>query len=700
MVGGSVHSFIGSLFAKVHAAPPSIGNLARLFQEFYSTASSAIQTHLSALATRASRDASPSRSRSLTASRLRAKAASLGTRDRPNLLAMIGSRSTTPASSSLASRPADAVAQQLLTPDELAARKRSRKALEAKRLVLEEAVERRLCENLYSRIYRHRSTQDEAEDEKLRSKTAALALVGIGLEDLGICLSGGGGGTGSAGGGGGDYSEEAAKKTEQEEVGPWLQVAREYLVRMHEKRYPHGKLNMLKAAHKSIVETLSRFHPSASADEVMPMLIYTLITMPPESLHVISDARFMQRFRWEAKLTGEAAYCLTNLEAAIGFLETVDLSTLREDEHPSGPAKAKAGWVTDSTKMMDATFPPAYSGVLIAIPPAIAADSTSTAAAATASASSPVPNKPASGTTATALTLKVAAAAQNRRLGDLVNMPAQAVNAASGVMLNTADQGLKTITTSLDASYKFLFGRLVERNNHKTAATAGAAITTTTTTTNTIIPSAIDGEEAEATQTPNMMVPKTLDDARKLVSTPPPPVYDDDDDEPPLIHPDLSDSEIRRPTAATREERKPSLISGWRTPTRDHSADSSRSGRTSLKKAPISEDRDTSTTTSATATTSPAMLDSVRSLGSSLNPMSRLSGISMIRGFARGPTPAVAAATATTPPQRPTPPLAAPVPRFMQVADAGGLKLAEVAELLADYRRLAGALQGMGAFER
>jgi flagellar motility protein MotE (MotC chaperone) len=76
----------------------------------------------------------------------------------------------------------------MLTPQEIAERKRARKALEIKRLALEEAVERRVCEKIYDRIWRHRSTQDEAQDEKLRSKTAALSVVGIGLTDLGIDL--------------------------------------------------------------------------------------------------------------------------------------------------------------------------------------------------------------------------------------------------------------------------------------------------------------------------------------------------------------------------------------------------------------------------------------------------------------------------------------------------------------------------------
>ncbi|CRK22095.1 hypothetical protein BN1723_012574 [Verticillium longisporum] len=253
-------SFVDALTSKVHKTPPSIDNVAQLFQDFYLSASSHVNTHISALATRQSRANSPAPPSKLTpAGRLRAKAASIGSKDKPQNI------------------PKPDTERQMITAEELAEKKKARKALEAKRAMLEEAVERRLCEGLYNRIYRHRSTQDQAQDDKLRSKTAALALVGIGPADLGIDL-------------GEDTTEAPAAAVQRaEEIRGWLEQARKDLIRMHEKRYPLGKLNHLKAAHKSIVDTLAHFHPSASADEIMPMLIFTLITLPPEHLNVISD---------------------------------------------------------------------------------------------------------------------------------------------------------------------------------------------------------------------------------------------------------------------------------------------------------------------------------------------------------------------------------------------------------------------------
>ncbi|KAI7644910.1 hypothetical protein KC318_g20354 [Hortaea werneckii] len=198
----------------------------------------------------------------------------------------------------------------MLTVSEVADRKKARKLLELKRIALEEAVERSVCEKVYDRIFKHKSTDDEARDEKLRSRTAALAVVGIGLKDLHMDIDRAKLDTGSS-----TQDKEAAIHTS-------LGDAREALQAMDEEHYPAGKLQHLNAAHKSIVETLSQMFPSSSsADEILPTLIYTLITSPPEGINIVSNLSFIQRFRTQSKVDGEAAYCLVNLEAAISFLE-------------------------------------------------------------------------------------------------------------------------------------------------------------------------------------------------------------------------------------------------------------------------------------------------------------------------------------------------------------------------------------------
>lgn len=637
-------SFLESLNAKVHPTPPTIERLSQLFQDFYASASSHINTHISALATRQNRDISPtpsSSSISSAASRLRSKASALSIKDKPK-----------------------EAEQQMITAEELAHRKRARKALEVKRNLLEEAVERRVCEGIYDRIYRHRSTQDEAQDDKLRSKTAALALVGIGPDDLGIELDEDA-----------DSLSPEAIAAKSEEIKQWLETARRDLIRMTEKRYPQGKLNHLKAAHRSIVDTLAHFHPSASADEIMPMLIYTLITLPPENLHVISDMHFIESFRWQPKLTGEAAYCLTNLEATISFLETVDLTTLRADEHPSGPVK--------NPSPRTETFPPAYPQGLTTSQSAIVETDTGAA-----TASKPVISP--SG-------LKAATALRNRRLSDLVNTPAQAFGAASDAVISTADQGLKTISNSLGDSYKFLLGKLRENQD---------------------------------SPRDSIVVPRTLDDARKLVSTPPP---EDEDIRAlnTLLGPEDNDR-LKRP--GQHEDRVLNLIGGRR----DRSADSTRSARSasSSKKVLFASEDSKGTGAVATPGQNPAVLEQMRNLGNSFNPIARLPSMSMIRGFGRSqPTPPpqpvkentkpadggdlatvsvisqlskhrqpILTASQAFPdiasalPPKEIPKIAPPNKRFMELQTPGDLKLGEVLDLLRDYRRLAGALKDMGAF--
>ncbi|KAK4455881.1 hypothetical protein QBC34DRAFT_388201 [Podospora aff. communis PSN243] len=625
--------FIEQLSAKVHPTPPNIDNLSNMFQEFYATAASHIQTHIDSLATRQRREASPapsSSSRQSAASLLRAKAASLGNKEK--------------AKAGPVRRDSD---QQMLTAEEYADRRKARKALEQKRVLMEEAVERRLCEGIHNKIYRHHTTQDEAQDDKLKSKTAALSVVGIGPSDLGIDI------------GGSDDPESAAKK--QEEVKAWLEEARKELILMNESRYPLGKLNHLKAAHKSIIDTLAHFHPSSSADELMPMLIYTLITLPPANLNVISDVNFIQRFRWEPKLVGETAYCLTNLEAAISFLETVDLSTLRADEAPTGPLKSVPGTPRAET------FPPAYSAATPGQP------ETTSVAGTTPKTTSP----------SSAAGLRAAVQLRNRRLSDLVNTPAQAFNAASDAVLLTADQGLKTIGTSLGESYKFLLGKLREQP---------------------------EGQGSE------IIVPKTLDDARKLIGTPPP---NDDDDAGSAsgtssVHsPEDGDGTVRR-TATPREDKLLNLVAGGRKASRDRSVDSAKSGSSGKRAVSggVGEEKASAGSASSLPAGPASALDSMRNLGSSLNPMARFSaGLGGLRGFGRtSSTPAVVPSTggdlatafpdlAAALPPKEVPKVDPPIKRFMELQNPADLRLGEVLELLRDYRRLANALKDMGALK-
>lgn len=467
--------------------------------------------------------------------------------------------------------------QQMLTADEIADRKRARKVLEHKRVALEEAVERRVCESIYNRIWRHRSTTDEEKDEKLRSKTAALSVVGIGLNDLDVDL--------------GQATEDpVAMQTRETEVREWLEGARDELMAMSDEKYPLGKLHHLKAAHKSIVDTLSHFHPSSSADEIMPMLIYTLITSRPEGIDVISNLYFIQRFRNENKIDGEAAYCLTNLEAAITFLETVDLATLREDEALSGPKSNSR----PSTPRSNNSMTPAPLTTAGLSPAEITA--TSASPTITTTPSSPTGARP--------------SVQHNRRISDMFQPPA-VLGAAGDAVLNTADQGFKSIGNSLEGSYKFLLGKLKERQEESTGKAS------------------------------DIIVPKTLDDARKLVSTPPP---EDDASASGAssLHSPENTGRPRRDSAAKPDDKMLSLIGGRKAAVRDRSTDSSRSASSSKKVAFAEEGGEkqpSSPLHPPASPANPAIVESMRNLGNSLNPINRFSNMNMTRGFGFGRPP-------------------------------------------------------------
>lgn len=313
--------------------------------------------------------------------------------------------------------------QQMLTPQEISNRRKARLFLNRKGTALEEAVERTVCQRVYNRIWRHRATLDEVRDEKLRSRTAALSLVGIGLQDLGI-----------------DFDQQPSK-LEEVLIEERISKARDGLLKMNDAKYPLGKLQQLAAAHKCIVDLLTALHQSSSsADEILPTLIYALITTPPEGINVISNLQFVQRFRAASKVDGETAYCLVNLEAAITFLETVDLASLRSDEPLSGPPKSEG----------QPTAPHVESWSQC-----ISRASTTSPMLSTSAATSAIPDRTTSPHPLESPSIdKPTKSNHQRKLSNLFQPPTSALGAASDVVLTTADQGFKTIGNTLDKSFE------------------------------------------------------------------------------------------------------------------------------------------------------------------------------------------------------------------------------------------------------
>ncbi|KAF4275351.1 hypothetical protein CNMCM8812_002025 [Aspergillus fumigatus] len=615
--------FVNSLGAKVHSSPPTIEKISQRFQDFYVRAESHIATHISALASRINRDPSPN--------------------PPPPRASRFGqSKSTNRDSGNVPS------SRQMLTASEVAERRKARKSLASKGAALEEAIERRACECVYDRIWRHKSTLDEVRDEKLRSKTAALLLVGINLKDLGI-----------------DIDMATINEEDQKEADQCLSVARKCLARMNEAKYPLGKLQHLAGAHKAIVDALTKLLPSSSsADEILPTLIYTLITCPPEGINIISNLLFIQRFRSTKKIDGETAYCLTNLEAAISFLENVELSELRADETQEGKLQLSNETIgtPDSldTPHQMSKAPVSTVTKANASPEISKSDAKEDAAEGLLKQQSP-------------------ATPQQPRLNNLFQPPSKVLGAANDVVRNTADQGLKNISASLDSSFNFLFGRLKELQSSQLSAKDGGS----------------------------PILPKTLAEARRLVTSPPSldkGVSRDNGGGDSLATPDRPP--LRR-IGSRAEDTFMGLVSGHRTP-RDRSTDSVRT-QASLKTATATTGALKDEPSSAASQTNPlptTPLESMRNFGNSINPLNHIPG--MIRNFGRS-TPdsggsfaalAPSEKTKTSPSSREVPgnnssnqpKIDPPIQRFLQTQHANELTIGDVVVLLEDYKRLAAAL--------
>ena len=643
--------FIASLTsAKIYSTPPSIEKLSEIFQDFYLQAESHISTHIQTLSSRQYRDASPALS---TSSKL-----SNNTRGSSKLRSQ-ASRDTIDSLEKVVPE------RQMLTADEITNRKKARKLLEHKRLALEEAVERRVCEGVYDRIWRHRGTLDEIRDEKLRSRTAALALVGIGLKDLGIEFDA-------------SSMSESSGTALATQIESWIAKARDGILLMSEARNPLAKLRCLASTHQKIVDLLTKLHKSSSsADEILPTLIYTLITSPPERLSVISDLNYIQRFRSASKINGEAAYCLTNLEAAITFLETVDLASLRADEMLEGPPKSSSRPPTPRAE--------SHNGW-----PASTANTTSPA-------TTPVTARPSSLSMSSGLRHPLemrpsppSSPSHQRRLSSLFQPPASAFGAATDVVRNTADQGFKNISNTLDSSFKLLFGKL-----------NGTPVQT-------------DNGEIRGT----IVVPRTLDDARKLVS--PKPLVDEDGNFSETSsyteqHEDGHDNQNAKP-----DDRLLDLIGG-RKMMRDRSVDSVVSTGSSTKRAAQGSEANAVREKSGSPVSAPAQMgsastlaqtasgstpmaatsavESMRNLGNSLNPLNRLAGISVMRSFGRSAVPvAVDQIKESSTSEMASPRMQPPIQRFLEVDDSANLRVGDVADLLKDYKRLAGVMKSMGLY--
>ncbi|BFZ56521.1 hypothetical protein PYCC9005_003568 [Savitreella phatthalungensis] len=294
----SIQSFIVNLTSPVHRAPFSPERLSRMFQDFYTGTSDFIDELL------------------------------------PD--------------------PKRQTHGEMLTSSQMAELRQHAEILDDKRATFREEIEERVCIEMYDRIFELRTSDDEVRDKALASKIAEMNDAGFSLDHIGVQLA--------------DMDPAAVQKT-IDRIGEDLKSLDNALT-------PRSKLDIVVTCHKSIVDAIQQandphvagsshantigaddlgYHgdksttdqqaeqaimhgevpkthddsPSSSqsqfavrglsADAILPILIYAIVRSGPGKL--ISHLTFIQRFRAAESLSGESAYCLTNLEAAVTFLE-------------------------------------------------------------------------------------------------------------------------------------------------------------------------------------------------------------------------------------------------------------------------------------------------------------------------------------------------------------------------------------------
>lgn len=255
-------------------------------------------------------------------------------------------------------------------------------AAEERRHLMVERVERAICALFYDRLFRQKSSDDASHDAALSSRIAALNMLDLGLEHLGIDV-------GKAG------TQVMAVVTSVGQVLQGLEDA--------SCRAPVDKAAIIVAAHNSAVEGLSKLPPirlkpddemvdseptpmasqfkpmspkpshaldsslstlpeessaqpsreaseaaledktapapesspsedakssktPVASDILLPFIIYAVVKANPPEL--VSHLLYTQRYRMRSGQGGEEGFCLINLLAVVEFLENVDLAAL------------------------------------------------------------------------------------------------------------------------------------------------------------------------------------------------------------------------------------------------------------------------------------------------------------------------------------------------------------------------------------
>ncbi|ORE01409.1 hypothetical protein BCV72DRAFT_74384 [Rhizopus microsporus var. microsporus] len=162
-------------------------------------------------------------------------------------------------------------------------------------------IESFLCEQLYDYFFTDPHGDEAMQGEALESRIAAFNLLDLDLSHLGVSLS-------------------------QEEMNTIVKLAGARLQELNTIKGPKEKLDAIIKTHQIITETVQQDAEKKellNTDILLPLLIYTIVKTNPKNL--LANLKFIQQFRRSDQLRGQSGYCLTNMMAAVSFLETANL---------------------------------------------------------------------------------------------------------------------------------------------------------------------------------------------------------------------------------------------------------------------------------------------------------------------------------------------------------------------------------------
>ena len=185
-------------------------------------------------------------------------------------------------------------------------------------------IETYVCNQLYDRLFANPDGDEAMQDEALESRIAALNLLDLDLNHLGVLLQ--------------DPADIENMNDIVKQAGTQLQQLNtimgakeklEALVKTHEiiveaieefaKRNQNKKtldesaevVQEMKQAMSVVEEPQLSEISSANADVLLPILIFTIVKSNPTNF--LSNLKFIQRYRRPEELSGQASYCLTNM---------------------------------------------------------------------------------------------------------------------------------------------------------------------------------------------------------------------------------------------------------------------------------------------------------------------------------------------------------------------------------------------------